>query len=62
MEKVHPLFQWQREPTADQVLELPLALGLGRDTGARRSQPIVGAELVAEVPWAGLDSIIAAVG
>lgn len=27
-EKVHPLFQRQRQPTADQLLELPLALGL----------------------------------
>jgi hypothetical protein len=29
-EKVHPLFERQREPTADQVVELPLALGLER--------------------------------
>jgi hypothetical protein len=29
-EEVHPLFKRQREPTADQFLELPLALGLER--------------------------------
>lgn len=32
-EEVHPLFQWQREPTADQFLELSLALGLERSQG-----------------------------
>ena len=34
-EEVHPLFQRQREPTVDQFLELPLALGLERNQGLR---------------------------